>query len=96
MPNQTNILTLHPRGKQGVNISKKTYDTVKNCLLDIVKENPGINYTDFQLEAQKRLQDKINGSAGWYTATIKLDLEARGMILNKADTSPQTLFLGKA
>jgi len=36
------ILTLHPEGKQGVNISKDRYERIRQAILSILAEEKGI------------------------------------------------------
>ena len=81
------ILTLHPQGKNGVNISKEKYDLMKKSLLEVLR---GKELTHNQLfEALgKKLEGKFDGSIGWYGETLKLDLEAREVI-ERNDDKPQ-------
>lgn len=90
------ILTLHPQGKQGVNIVKEKYDQVANTLLDLVKEHGEISYQDLNDLAIDRLDGRFDGKIPWYVVTVKLDLEARGTLVRVPKSSPHRLRLGQA
>jgi hypothetical protein len=45
MEKEGKILTRHPNGKNGVNISKKKYVTIYNAVLDSLAKN-GMSYSD--------------------------------------------------
>jgi len=87
------ILTKHPDGKKGVNINYEKYLLVKNTILDILKENPEITYQEMNKKAISRLKGHFEGSISWYVVTVKLDLEARGIIQGIKKTSPHKLIL---
>lgn len=87
------ILTLHPQGKKGVNISKEKYDQVASTLLDIVKEHGEITYQDMNDLAVDRLTGKFEGKIPWYVVTVKLDLEARNVLERIPKTSPHKVKL---
>jgi len=42
---------------------------------------------------KKRLEGKFEGSIGWYSETVKLDLETRKIIERKIDMKPQIYVL---
>lgn len=75
------ILTLHPKGKKGKNILQRRYDVVKKTILSVLEQNGGeLSYHDVNKEAQKKLDGFFDGKVPWYVVSVKLDLEARGMI----------------
>ncbi|MFK7921230.1 MAG: hypothetical protein AB8H47_04700 [Bacteroidia bacterium] len=74
------ILTLHPEGKAGVNISRDKYEQMRSAIVDIVKEKDTIGFSEMGDLLTSRLKDNFNGSIMWYYTTVKLDLEARGEI----------------
>ncbi len=88
------ILTLHPQGKQGVNISKDKYETVRQAILSILEEQEEIRFQDLPAAVDQKLVDGFDGSITWYVTTVKLDLEARGLIVRDPKSSPQSLRLG--
>ena len=83
------IMTLHPQGKQGVNILKRRYDMVKDCILEIISERGSISFRELTDEVINRLTGKFDGKLVWYVVTVKLDLEARGTIERIPKKSPQ-------
>jgi len=74
------ILTLHPEGKKGVNISVEKYDQIKDFILNIVSCQGTISYKELDAVAKENLAPVFDGSVSWYIAVVKLDLEARGTI----------------
>ncbi len=89
------ILTMHPQGKKGVNISRKKYDTIRTFILKTMKKNKRISYQDLNDLAEEKLADSFEGSIPWYVVSVKLDLEARNIIERIPKTSPHELQLVK-
>lgn len=87
------IMTLHPQGKQGVNINKAKYDQMAQTIVDIVKANEGITFKALNTAVSAKLDGQFDGSIGWYLTTVKLDLEARNIIERIPNKSPQQLRL---
>lgn len=87
------ILTLHPQGKKGVNISRAKYDLVRETILQIIRDYGEISFTELLMMCEHMLMGKLNGSITWYATTVKLDLEARGEIERVPDSSPQKVRL---
>lgn len=85
------ILTLHPQGKKGVNISLKKYNTIRSFILKTIKRHGKITYQKLNDLAVEKLTDSFDGSVGWYLVSIKLDLEARKIIERIPKTSPHEL-----
>lgn len=85
------IMTLHPEGKQGVNIDMKKYEAVKAAILESIEANGTILFKDLSAAVEARLPADWEGSIGWYTTTVKLDLEARGIIERIPKRSPQEI-----
>jgi len=73
------MLTLHPQGKRGVNISKSKYDTMKKTILAILGKTD-LTHAQLTAAVEKKLKGKFDGSIPWYMEGTKLDLEARGVI----------------
>ncbi len=74
------ITTLHPEGKHGVNISSEKYKQVKDYILDMVSCQGAVSYKELDAMARSDLGKVFDGSISWYIVTVKLDLEARGII----------------
>ena len=82
------ILTKHPEGKKGVNISKEKYDIIKNGIIESLK-NEDLSYTMITKSVEKKIDKSFDGSVGWYVESVKLDLEARNIIERVSKTKPQ-------
>jgi hypothetical protein len=89
------ILTRHPEGKKGVNISKEKYNTVKSAIVESFREKGELSYTELTKQVAQKLSGNFSGSIPWYVVTVKLDLEARGLIKKAPGTSPQKLVLAE-
>jgi hypothetical protein len=81
------ILTKHPLGKSGKNISKQKYDTLKEAILAALK-NKELTHTELFDHLNKSLKGRFPGNISWYGETVKLDLEAR-KILERTSSKPQ-------
>jgi len=82
------ILTKHPQGKKGVNILRRRYDVIREFILKTIEEHTEITYEDINDMAIEQLSDSFDGSVPWYVVSVKLDLEARGIIERIPKTSP--------
>ena len=74
------IMTKHPQGLQGVNISRKKYDQMRDAILESLGEEDPLTFKELTQAVNKKLDGRFDGSIGWYCTTVKLDLEARGAI----------------
>jgi len=81
------IKTQHPRGKQGVNIEKSKYEQVKIAILEAL-DGKSLTHTELTNQVSEKLQGNLDGSIGWYTETVKLDLEAHCLIERDTTLSP--------
>ena len=81
------ILTKHPQGKTGRNISKKTYDTLKAEILAALRKNE-LTHDELFEHLNNKLKGKVDGNISWYGETVKLDLEAR-KIIERTASKPQ-------
>ena len=84
------ILTLHPEGKQGVNISREKYETVKEAILSNLAQSGELTFSELAAAVEEILTGRIDGSIRWYFTTVKLDLEARNMV-ERTSTRPQLI-----
>ena len=87
------VLTLHPSGKQGVNILKRRYDIIKAYILNQLSQGKPVTFSDLSDQAEYDLARSFDGKVLWYLVTVKLDLEARGIIERVPRTSPHQLRL---
>lgn len=86
------ILTLHPGGKQGVRIDRAKYDEMKRAILKVVgRGKQGVAFADLSRLVKPHLSKPVYGGASvsWYCVTVKLDLEARGVLERVPKASPQ-------
>jgi len=81
------ILTKHPLGKSGKNISKQNYETLKIAILSVL-QNKQLTHTELFSQLNKSLKGKFSGNISWYAETVKLDLEAR-KIIERTSSKPQ-------
>jgi hypothetical protein len=81
------ILTKHPLGKSGKNISKQKYEALKKAILSALRSSE-LTHTELFNQLSKRLRNKFAGNISWYEETVKLDLEAR-KIIERTSSKPQ-------
>ncbi len=91
--NQDKILTKHPLGKSGKNISKQKYNVLKEAILSALY-NCELTHTELFNRLTKRLAARFDGNVSWYGEAVKLDLEARKMI-ERTSSKPQRYRLKK-
>ena len=92
----TRILTRHPRGLKGVNIDRARYDVVREAPLGALAGRGEATFSELATELRRTLGRTFTGSIPWYAVTVKLDLEARGLIGRVPRTAPQRLRLTAA
>ena len=75
---------LHPDPtKQGTRVTKSTYDAYRAALLKVIPfTEEGIEYGTLSEAVQPHIAPELleSTSPGWWVTSVKLDLEARGMI----------------
>ena len=81
------ILTQHPSGKHGVNVDRETYELFKRAIL-VALNDKELTHTELGDNLNRTLKRMFSGNIGWYAETMKLDLEARG-IIERTKTKPQ-------
>ena len=81
------IITKHPLGKTGRNISRQKYDTLTRAILSVLKDSE-LTHTELFNQLNKSLKDRFSGNVSWYGETVKLDLEAR-RIIERSSSKPQ-------
>lgn len=95
MKQEETILTRHPEGKKGVNILRRRYDLTAQALLDTLRERGEMGAMDLYEAAAARLEEHLDGKPLWYAVTVKLDLEARGVLGTRKQGGVQKVFLKK-
>lgn len=81
------ILTKHPHGKSGRNISRQKYETLKQAILSLLR-NAELTHDELFNQLNRDLRGKFDGNISWYGETVKLDLEANRRI-ERIPTKPQ-------
>ena len=81
------ILTQHPRGKSGKNISKQTYELFKKAIVSTLRGKE-LSHSELFAQLNTTLKGKFSGNISWYAETVKLDLEARN-IIERTASKPQ-------
>lgn len=88
------IRTLHPDPeKKGVNIDQGNYEVMAGAILEILKEKGVISFQDLRNGVESLLEGNFEGSIGWYKTTVKLDLEAWGILERIQNRRPQKIQL---
>jgi hypothetical protein len=90
------IRTLHPEKKQGVNISREKYEMIRSAILSALHKQNEISFMNLSRAVEKEVNGNFEGSVNWYVTTVKLDLEARGMIKRVPNSRPQLLRLASS
>lgn len=86
------FMTMHPEGdKVGVNIDKDKYELIREAILNLVHSRGEIAFKDLAPQVGKLVSGKFDGSVSWYVTTVKLDLEARGLIQRVPGSKPQRI-----
>jgi hypothetical protein len=81
------ILTKHPLGKNGKNIDRNKYATLKTAIVSALQKKE-LTHDELFERLNKSLKDKFSGNISWYGETVKLDLEAR-RIIQRTSSKPQ-------
>jgi len=89
------IRTLHPEKKQGVNISKTKYEIIRKAILCVLETEKEISFMNLSRSVEKEVNGTFDGSVTWYVTTVKLDLEARGIVKRVPNSRPQLVKLAK-
>ena len=81
------ILTWHPLGKPGAYISKKDYELVSTFILSTLHAEEMTLLELIQL-GENKLAPYIEENIAWHILVVKLDLEARGILVSFLKLSP--------
>ncbi len=87
------IRTLHPEKKQGVNISREKYEIICEAILTVLQAQKEITFMNLSRAVEKEVNGNFEGSVTWYVTTVKLDLEARGLVKRVPNSRPQLVKL---
>ena len=96
MPRPDKILALHPDpDRQPTNIDRDKYESMKSALLAVIPaEGEGVTFGELDRLVAPRLPEELwaGASIQWYVTTVKLDLEARGLVERVPKSRPQLLL----
>jgi len=88
------FITIHPEPrKKGVQIEKSKYELIRNAILKNLRAYGAMTFVRLGNLLEDQLLKTFDGSVMWYYTTVKLDLEARGVIRRVPNTEPQLLEL---
>lgn len=90
------IMTLHPAGKKGVSIDRAKYDVVRQEIEQALRDQPGLAFGELTETVNRRIGATFDGSVSWYVVSVKLDLEARGLVERVDTRGPQRLRLAQS
>jgi hypothetical protein len=86
------FLTIHPEPrKQGARIEKTKYELIRNAILKNLRAYGSMSFTRLGNLLEEQLLKNFDGSVTYYYTTVKLDLEARGVIRRVPNTEPQLI-----
>jgi len=68
---------------------------MKRVIIETLTEFNELIFTELAGKIPKKLAGKFNGSINWYVETVKLDLEARGILERMPKTLPPRIRLAK-
>ena len=82
-------------GRDDTRILRRIYEPVREAILQAIGEAGELAFKDLRAEVERLTPSSMweKSSVGWYTTTVKLDLEARGLIERIPRSSPQRLRL---
>ena len=76
-------VTTHPETKRQMKVDAGIYEAVKAAILQSLKGSKGKTFTELSDDVVKIIRKKMPGfkrSIPWYTISIRLDLETRGIV----------------
>ena len=87
----------HPeRGKSAPRIERWKYEALKRAILKVVpRKEPGLPFARLAPAVTRHLSRAERaklGSVAWYSISVKLDLEARGVLRRVPGVAPQRLI----
>lgn len=80
-------------GKKPVRIDRARYDTIYAAIVRALSTVEALPFRDLPEAVARYLPPTFEGSVSWYTTTVKLDMERRGVIERLPGVKPQKLRL---
>lgn len=78
-------------GKQATPVNRDKYDIIASAITSVLKSRDEVVFRDLPGLVRRQLAQPFDGSVSWYTTTVKLDLEYRGIIERVEGSKPQRL-----
>lgn len=78
------IQLTHPEGKKLSSIDISKYLTIKDAILHCLSDGVPVTQTELSQRVKSHIEASgagFEGSIAWYTESVKLDLESKGMVL---------------
>ncbi len=75
--------TAHPRSGREMKIDAEIYSNFKSAIIESLKKSKGKTFTELTDDVVKIIKKKMPGfkkSISWYTISIRLDLETKGIV----------------
>ena len=82
-PTPAKVIVTHPQTGTERKFDAALYEAVKAAILQSLKGSKGKTFTELTNDVVKIIRKKMpqfKGSIPWYTISIRLDLETRGMV----------------
>ena len=77
------IVTTHPASKREIKIDAAIYEPFKEAIIQSLKGSKGKTFTELTDDVVKIIRKKMpafKGAIPWYTISIRLDLETKGIV----------------
>jgi hypothetical protein len=75
--------TTHPKSGRQMMMDEAIYEPVKAAILQTLKKSKGLTFSELSAAVTAIIKKKLpsfKGSVPWYTISIRLDLETRGLV----------------
>ncbi|GBE30741.1 hypothetical protein BMS3Bbin04_01777 [bacterium BMS3Bbin04] len=76
--------TIHARHpdpeKQGVSINRIKYEQMRLAIESALSDCDDLTFIELTSRVRENLKDGFDGSIEWYMVTVKLDMEAEGVL----------------
>jgi hypothetical protein len=87
-------LTRYPQtARFGSNMSKEKYEAIRTSIITSFNTHGVLTFSQLAEAVECELTGKFDGSMTWDITTVKLDLEAKGIIQRIPKTIPHRLRL---
>jgi hypothetical protein len=77
------IVVTHPRTGTKRNFDAAIYNPFRDAILQSLKGSRGKTFTELSDDVKKIIRKKMpsfKGSVSWYTISVRLDMESRGIV----------------